>query len=172
MPHVLSPTALSFLCSAIWIWRLKNPPCIKLLLLEGLGAVFFLLCPVLSTSALTDMFTAGIRGLHLVQTLSVHKSTLFHEDLLAEFVPSSWRALDVVPASKKYLIRWWYAGFLRAGSRNLLLLRAGSAILSPLPVLALKLAQHGWVSERVSFLPALRCTSAAQQIRAPEGPTH
>lgn len=68
----------------------RNPPCIKLLLLEGLGAAFFLLCPLLSTSALTDdVFTAGIRALHMVQTLSVHKSRLFHEDLLADFVPSS-----------------------------------------------------------------------------------
>lgn len=61
-----------------------NPPCIKLLFLEGLGVVFFLLCPFLSISPLTDSrFTAGIRELHLVQTVSVHKSILFHEDLLA-----------------------------------------------------------------------------------------
>lgn len=168
-PHVLRPSALSLLCNIDMNIK-KNPPCTELLLLEGLGAVFFLLCPFLSTSALTDyMFTAGSRGLHLVQTLSVHKSMLFCEDLLAQ---SLCPHLDeLFCASKKYLLNQWCAG-LRAGSWDTLLSKQGSAILAPQPVLALKLAQHLWVSECVLFLPSLRCTSAAQQIRAPEGPTH
>lgn len=156
-------TVLSLLCNMDL--KIKNSLCINLLSLGRLGAVFFILCPFLSTSALTDnMFTAVIRELHLVQALSVHKSLLFYEDLLAQ---SLCPHLDeLVCTSKKYLISQWCAGS-RAGSWDTLLLSQGSAILAPQPVLALKLAQHGWVSEHVSVLPVLRYTSAAQKSEHP-----
>lgn len=171
-PHVLSPTALSFLCSAVWIWRLKKPSLHKTAFTGRargcfLSSVFFSLC----ISFNRHVYSWDQRATPGSDIICSQKQVVSWGLASTEFMPSSWWGLDDVHASKKYLTSRWHAG-LRAGSWDMPLFREGSAILSPQPVLALKLAQHGWVSERVLFLPALSCTSAAQQIRAPEGPTH